>query len=139
MTQVLTDKHPDKQKIQKWFDMGAKLGIRIQFLGHRTLISVGNSEQYDLEDFDNAGENERLVDTINLPNFTVEIWCDEEDPETPLFYACNPDDDRAYAYLGDSYWTEDGYSVKENKPSYALLVERAFSLWMMAYHCKEAA
>ena len=79
-------------------------------------------------------------DTIQLPGITIEIWCFHDEPG---FYACKEGEERALACTtldavgGEIVWIEDGYTVKSNeRPYYALLVERAFSIWLVAHYCQ---
>jgi hypothetical protein len=75
-------------------------------------------------------------DNVKLPGFVVEIWRYRDDEGGTFFIACKARDE-LFACDEEFDWTQDGYPLKE-KPSYALLVERAFSLWLMAHHAKMA-
>jgi hypothetical protein len=84
--------------------------------------------------------SDKPFDTIRLPGITVEVWRFYDEPG---FYASKKGEDRAYACTtlddddGSIVWIEDGYTVKsDERPDYALLVERAFSIWLVAHYCQ---
>lgn len=76
--------------------------------------------------------SDEVVDVVSLPGIDVEIWRIEDE-----FCAVKAGEERAYIYTtykdgSEKVWLEDGYTVKnEDKPDYAYVVERAFSLWLL--------